>query len=204
MARKSPTLHGNAPDKSPVALLLIDVVNDLDFEGNEEIVKTAPAMATRLAALKRRANALKIPCVYVNDNFGKWRSDFDKQVEHCLHDDIPGRPLVELLRPDPEDYRILKPKHSGFFSTTLDLLLRHLESQTLILTGIAGDRCVLFTANDAYLRDYKLFVPADCCVSNSKRDNRQALELMRRVLSADTRDSEQLPLNDLAPRNPKR
>jgi nicotinamidase-related amidase len=197
MARKSPTLHGNAPDKCPVALLLIDVINDLAFEGNEEIVQTAPEMAQRVAVLKNRAKALRIPCVYVNDNFGRWRSDFEKQVEHCLNDDVPGRPLVELLRPEPEDYCILKPKHSGFFSTTLDLLLRHLESQTLILTGIAGDRCVLFTANDAYLRDYKLYVPADCCVSNSRRDNDQALELMKRVLAANTEPAHSLQLEKL-------
>lgn len=197
MARKSPNLHGNAPDKSPVALLLIDVINDLDFEGNEEIVKTAPKMAKKLAELKRRAKAAGIPCVYVNDNFGKWRSDFEKQVEHCLNDNVPGKPLVELLKPEKEDYCILKPKHSGFFSTTLDLLLRHLDTRSLILTGIAGDRCVLFTANDAFLRDYSLFVPEDCCVSNAGRDNEQALELMRRVLSADTTGSEDLKLEEM-------
>lgn len=198
MARKSATLHGNAPDKCAAALLLIDVINDLDFPGNEEIVGTAVGMARRIAALKKRAKAAGIPCVYVNDNFGKWKSDFERQVEHCMKDEAPGRRLVELLRPEREDYCILKPKHSGFFSTTLDLLLRHLESRRLILTGIAGDRCVLFTANDAYLRDYELFVPRDCCVSNLKKDNRQALELMGRVLGADTTESGKLDLKKLA------
>ncbi len=197
MAKTSEDLHGNAPDSCAVALLLIDVINKLDFPGNEEIVKEAPRMAERIAKLKKRARAAGVPCVYVNDNFGKWRSDFEGTVEACLRAEGVGRFLAETLRPEPEDYCVLKPKHSGFYSTTLDLLLRHLEAQTLIITGIAGDRCVLFTANDAYLRDYKLFVPKDCTVSNRTEDNCQALKLMERVLDADVRDSGKIQVGRL-------
>ena len=63
-----------------------------------------------------------------------------------------GRSLVEALKPEEDDYFVLKPKHSGFFSTTLDILLDYLQAKMLILTGIAGNNCVLFTANDAYMR----------------------------------------------------
>src|SRR6188472_90160 len=101
---------------------------------------------------------------------------------------------VELLRPEENDYFVLKPKHSGFFSTTLETLLRYLETQTLILTGIAGNFCVLFTANDAYMRDFNLFVPLDCTVSNSKKENDSALALMRKFLKADTRPSARISL----------
>lgn len=190
-------MHGSAPDSCPVALLLIDVINDLDFPGNEELLKEAPRMGKKIAALKSKARAAGIPVVYVNDNFGKWKSDFQATVEHCLSD-CPGKFLAEMLRPEQEDYFVMKPKHSGFYSTTLDLLLRHLEVKTLILTGIAGDRCVLFTANDAYLRDYELLVPRDCTVSNAKKDNQQALELMERILEADTRESTRIQLPSLA------
>ena len=106
--------------------------------------------------------------VYVNDNFGRWKSDFRRTVEHCAQHGR-GTEVVELLRPEENDYFVLKPKHSGFFSTTLETLLRYLETQTLILTGIAGNFCVLFTANDAYMRDFNLFVPLDCTYRTQKR-----------------------------------
>src|SRR5438046_2720222 len=152
MPAKNKDLHGNVPDASPVALLLIDVINDLEFENNQSLVRQSTRLAIRIAALKKRARAAGIPAIYVNDNFGKWQSDFQKQVDHCLRDGVCGQSLVERLKPEPDNYFVLKPKHSGFFSTTLDTVLRYLNAHTLILTGIAGDRCVLFTANDAFLR----------------------------------------------------
>lgn len=121
----------------------------------------------------------------MNDNFGRWRSDLTSLVEHARKG--KGRKLVELLRPDEDDYFVLKPKHSGFFSSTLETLLRYLGANTLIITGIAGNYCVLFTANDAYMRDYRLIVPADCTVSNKAAENRDALNLMRNYLRADIR-----------------
>ncbi len=200
MPTKNQDLHGNVPDECPVALLLIDVINDLEFEDNKALVKQAGRLATRIATLKKRARAAGIPSIYVNDNFGKWQSDFQKQVDHCLKDGVCGQVLVERLRPEPEDYFVLKPKHSGFYSTTLDTVLRYLGAHTLILTGIAGDRCVLFTANDAYLREFRVCVPSDCVLSNDARQNQQALKLMERVLEADIRPSSKLNLASLKKR----
>jgi len=117
MPAKNEDLHGNAPDKADVALLLIDVINDLDFPEGDQLLRHAQPMARQIAALKERARRAGVPVIYVNDNFGRWRSDFHVQVEHCLRDGVPGRPLAELLRPGKEDYFVLKPKHSGFFST---------------------------------------------------------------------------------------
>ena len=147
-------LHGSAPDKAEVALLLIDVINDLEFESGEKLLPQAIEMAKSIAKLKKRAKKSGIPVVYTNDNFGKWQSDLQRLVRHCLDDNVRGREIVELLQPEDDDYFVLKPKHSGFFSTTLDTLLRYLGAHTLILTGIATDICVLFTANDAYMRDF--------------------------------------------------
>lgn len=200
MAARNEDLHGNAPDKSPVALLLIDVINDLDFPGAEEMLEHALPMADRVVELKVRARRAGVPVVYVNDNFGRWRSDFNTQVEHCLREGCRGRPLAERLRPGEEDYFVLKPKHSGFFSTTLDLLLEYLGTRAVVLAGLAGDICVLFTANDAYMRDLAVVVPADCVASNSGESNRSALEQMERVLKADTRPSAELDLETLVAR----
>jgi nicotinamidase-related amidase len=190
-------LHGSAPDDAAVALLLIDVINYLEFDGGEALLTHAPPMAERLAALKRRAKHAGVPVVYVNDNFGRWQSDFAKLLDHCLGDGVRGRPLAARLRPEPEDYFVLKPKHSGFYSTTLDLLLRALKVKTLLLTGLTGDICVLFTANDAYMRDFRLVVPADCVASQDPEENRHALRHMRRVLKADIRPSTALDVQAL-------
>lgn len=189
MPARNPNLHGSAPDKSEVALLLIDVINDLDFPEANQLLRYAGPMARKVLRLKQRAKKAGVPVIYVNDNFGRWRSDFRRQVLHCLRKNSRGRELVSLLRPDEDDYFVLKPKHSGFFSTTLDTLLRYLGSKRLILTGIAGNFCVLFTANDAYMRDYDLIIPSDCTVSNTAAENREALTLMRKFLKADTRAS---------------
>ena len=204
MPAKNEDLHGNVPDKAEVALLLIDVINDLEFSSGPDLLKHALPMAERLAQLKRRAQAAGVPIVYVNDNFGRWQSDFNKLLDHCLEEDICGRPLAELLRPDKEDYFVLKPKHSGFFSTTLDILLDYLQVKILILTGLTGDICVLFTANDAYMRDFHLVIPEDCVASTDPEENRHALEHMRRVLKADTRPSTEINFAELKQRAQQR
>jgi nicotinamidase-related amidase len=189
---KNEDLHGSAPDKSDVALLLIDVINDLDFPEGDQLLHHALPMARQIAVLKKRARHAGVPVIYVNDNFGRWRSDFRAQVEHCLRDGGRGRPIVELLKPDEDDYFILKPKNSGFFSTALDTLLEYLGARTVVLTGLAGNNCVLFTANDCYMRDLSVVVPSDCVASNTEEDNRYALDQMRKMLKADTRRSTEI------------
>ena len=184
-----------APVTIPVAgtaLLLIDVINDLSFEGSEALVEQAEAMATRLSAFKRRAVAAGVPAIYINDNFGRWRSDFRHMVAHCTKRSSPGRLVSQRLRPTARDYFVLKPKHSGFFDTTLDTLLGALRVRRLILTGIAGNICVLFTANDAYMRELAIYAPADCIVSNTAVENDNALQQIGTVLKGEVAPSTQL------------
>jgi nicotinamidase-related amidase len=188
--RKNADLHGSAPDKSEIALLIVDVINDLDFPEAKQLARFIPALADQIARLKRRAKVAKVPVIYVNDNFGRWRSDLDALIEHCREG--KGRSLIEKLYPEQDDYFVLKPKHSGFFSSTLETLLRYLGVRHLIITGIAGNFCVLFTANDAYMRDYELAVPSDCVISNTAKENKEVLQLMQRYLNADTRPSQRI------------
>jgi nicotinamidase-related amidase len=186
------------------ALLLIDVINDMAFEGSEMLVAQADPMATRLARLKRRASAAGVPVIYVNDNFGQWRSDFRRTVAHCTAASSPGRVVSMRLRPSSKDYFVLKPKHSGFYDTTLDTLLDALQIQRVILAGIAGNICVLFTANDAYMRDLKIFAPADCIVSNTAAGNDHALRQIELVLKANIATSTQLDFRNGARRRQRR
>lgn len=183
---------GAAPDRSHIAILLIDVINDLDFPEAPQMLPSIKPLANSISDLLVRARTARIPIVYVNDNFGRWRSDFRAQVEYCMREESLGRELVEQLQPHDEDYFVLKPKHSGFYSTTLDTLLKLFGADTLVLCGIAANICVLFTANDAYMRDYHIIVPQDCIASNSKEITQHAIAQMRDVLKADTRASTQL------------
>jgi nicotinamidase-related amidase len=193
----NPDLHGNVPESSSIALLLIDVINDLEFEGSEALVAQAEPIARRIRELKRRAKAAGVPTIYVNDNFGRWQSDFRKVVEHCLEDNVRGEVMARILAPEDDDYFVLKPKHSAFFETTLDVLLSYLGAKTLILTGVAGNICILFSANDAYMRDFNLIVPADCVASNTEEENQHALDQMRKVLKADLTASTELTFDGL-------
>ena len=149
-------------------------------------------MAARLAAFKRRAVRAGVPVVYVNDNFGKWRSDFRQTVAHCTSPRSPGRRVSERLRPTERDYFVLKPKHSGFYDTTLETLLDDLRIRRVIVTGIAGNICVLFTANDAYMRGMQIYAPADCIVSNTPEDNVHALRQIQIVLKGHVEPSTRL------------
>jgi nicotinamidase-related amidase len=181
-----------------VALLLIDVINDLEFEGGADLVNPALTMAEPLAALKRRARSHGIPALYVNDNFGRWRSDFARLVRHCLEDGVRGEPVAARLAPAEDDYFVLKPKHSGFFSTTLDTLLAYLGAETLIVTGLTADSCVLFTAADAHMRDLNVVVPPDCVAARDEETKRRALALLDHTLGADLTPSAALDLKRFA------
>ena len=174
------------------ALLLIDVINDLMFRGAEHLIRQAEPMAVRLAALKRRAARAAVPVIYVNDNFGQWRSDFRQTVSHCTRPASPGRIVSARLRPTARDYFVLKPRHSGFHQTTLGTLLRDLRTRRVIVSGIAGNICVLFTANDAYMRGLRILAPADCIVSNTVEDNDAALRQIKVVLKGSLTASDRL------------
>ena len=189
-------------EKSAVALLLVDVINDMEFEPKEagrRLCRHFEPVAERLVGFKARCREAGVPVVYVNDNFGRWKSDFKAVVEHCCDEGRCGAGVSRLLRPEEGgagegDYFVLKPRHSGFFHTSLELLLEHLEVRTLVVTGVAGNNCVLFTANDAYLRGYRVVVPEDGLADEEEADTARALEQMRKVLKADTTPLDKLDL----------
>lgn len=179
---------------SQPVLLIIDMVNTFDFEGGARLARAAAEAARRIATLRRRWHGAGAPVVYVNDNFMRWQADFRELVAVCMHDGMPGAGIARQLQPGPDDYFVLKPKHSGFFGTTLETLLRFIGARTLVLTGLTTEMCVLFTAMDAYMRDYALLVPGDCCAAASAARHWQALDYPQQVLKADTRPAAELPL----------
>jgi nicotinamidase-related amidase len=196
-------LHGNAPDCSEVVLLLVDVINDLDFPQNGRLVRESQKLSTCIARLKDRCKRASIPTIYVNDNFGKWRSEFSEVVRHCLRPDAPGRSMVEALLPEQHDYVVLKPKHSAFYATPLDTLLEYIGVKNVILAGITTNACVMITAGDIHVRDLGLFVPSDCVAALTEEGQIKALEFMKTNFGADTTPAEQLDLNALSRAEPR-
>jgi len=168
------------------ALLLIDFINTLDFDGGDDLARRAVAAARHTRRLKRQARAEDIPTIYVNDHFGDWSANFGAVLHRCERSRLGGE-LTALVRPMRGDLSILKPRHSAFYGTPLEFLLDELEVDSLILTGVQAHICILFSAHDAYLRRYRLWVPAECVASEAASDERTALAHMAAVTSAETR-----------------
>jgi len=187
--------------QSPTALLLIDVINHFEYPDSDKLLAEALPVAPRIAELKRRARASGLPVIYVNDNFGQWRSDASKVLAYCLRPEAPSTRFVEQLRPDDEDYFVLKPMHSGFYQTPLELLLKHLDINTLILTGIATNSCIQYTAHDAKMRNFRIFVPPDCSAARTREEHDQAIRHMQSMASADITPSDQLDIDSLSMAN---
>jgi nicotinamidase-related amidase len=195
-----------APERAPLAaerasggmaLLIVDMISTWDFPDADSLAAGAVAIAPRIAALKKRCARAGVPTVYVNDNHGHWRSDFRDLVARSADEggpEGPGAAIAAHLRPDAEDYSVLKPKHSAFFATPLDLLLRHLRVSRLILTGVATDQCIVMSALDARMRDYEVVVPEDGVAAQTTRRNARALEYLVDVQRMKTMPSSRIRL----------
>lgn len=163
------------------------MVNCFDFEGGEQLQAKAAAAAAVIAGLRDQIDAAGLPTIYVNDNFGEWHSEKSHLVERARSEMGPL-----MIEPRESDFFIIKPKFSGFYATNLPVLLPKLGVSRLILTGIAADICVLFTAADAHMRDYSLWVPEDTVAALDNERTAWALSMMRESMGAETRPCAQL------------
>jgi nicotinamidase-related amidase len=170
---------------SGTALVILDLLTDFDFPNGKQILRAAAHIVPYVAALRERAHRARVPVVYVNDDPLHWKSDRQRLLSRCLREGSLGRHLVEVLMPRPSEPVIFKPKHSGFYSTSLDAYLEHRRIRRVILTGLTSHQCVLFTAMDAYVRGYDLIVPRDCIGAPKQRLTTQALHILRDSLNAE-------------------
>ncbi|NDV93111.1 isochorismatase family protein [Alteromonas sp. 345S023] len=184
------------PDKSKVVLIIIDMINDLEFEDGDKMLPFALEAAHNIAEFKELLQQKSIPTIYVNDNFGKWRSDFRQLVKHVLEDNVRGEAVAKILQPIDDDYFVIKARHSGFFGTTLETLLQHLGAETLILSGLTADMCVQFTAQDAHMRQFNVIVPPDLVVCANQNTKRIALSQMAETCKAETPLSSNINLEE--------
>jgi nicotinamidase-related amidase len=177
------------PQRSATALLILDMFSDFRFPDGPQVLRAARRIAPRIRKLCGRARAAGIAVLYVNDNLGKWRSDMPGIVERCGASGAKGRDIAAALTPHADDYLLLKPRHSAFYATPLEALLQHFRTRRLVLTGMSSHQCVLFTANDAHVRNFELVVPRDCIAAPTPAHTRFAVKYFESVLSADVRPS---------------
>jgi nicotinamidase-related amidase len=180
--------------RAGTALVIIDMISAWDYPQGDHMLRSALRIGPAIARLKQRCARLSVPVIYANDNAGHWRSDIRQLV--ALSESVGGTAtaLTQLLAPALEDYVMLKPKHSAFFATPLDLLLQHIGVTHLILAGVSSDACVLATALDARMRDYELVVPRDCIGSLTPRRTAASLTYFRQVLQVPTTTSSRIRL----------
>ncbi len=189
---KVATMHDSDLPKSALAMLLVDFINPLDFPGAEDLAEPAVAAARSASKLARWARSHDIPVIYANDNFGSWRSNFDAMVGRLIKSSGAGATLVRLLRPRRGDLTVLKPMHSAFYGTPLDIILDKMGTRSIILTGLAADICIQLTAADAFLRDIKVHVPNDCTASETLCKKEAALGYMKEILKCQVRSSSEI------------
>jgi nicotinamidase-related amidase len=189
MASSPPTRLLKAPTlpKSERVLILVDFINPLDFPGAEDLAEPALAAARATAGLKASLEQQGVPTIYANDNYGVWQSDFHSLVSSCLGIEGPAGEIARLLYPQADDITILKPRHSAFFGSPLELLLTEMEARELVICGLATDICVQLTAMDAFLREYAIWVPSDCTAAESTQAWKASITYMAEILRCDTR-----------------
>jgi len=183
MARKAKA-PGLEVERSSTVLLILDMLSRFDFPDGLATARAATKIAPRIAKLRERARQARITVIFANDNPGRWRSNSAELLRAVGAADSRGRRVIEMLRPEESDYLVLKPRHSAFYATPLDVILESIGAKTLVLTGVSSHQCVLFTANDAHVRSFELVVPSDCIGAPAAAQTRLALSYLRKALSA--------------------
>jgi nicotinamidase-related amidase len=191
-------MHGMPRDHSLSVLVVLDMISDFRFPDGARVARAARKIAPQIAALKKRAEQAGLATVYVNDYPGRWRSDGAELVRRSLEG--RGADIVQQLRPSSSDYFVLKPRHSAFYGTPFEVLVNHLATRRLILTGVSSHQCVLFTATDAHVRNLDLVIPSDCVAGPSATDTRFALRYFESVLGARVAPSHSLKMSVLSQR----
>lgn len=164
-------------------VLFVDIINDFNFNGGDKLLANTKEILPHLISLRTFAIENQLPIIYVNDHYGIWQADFQKIIDHCYNDQ--NKEIITSIQPSNHDYFLIKPQHSAFFQTPLQSLLSELGRDHLIMAGIAGDICILFTAKDAYMYGYHMHIPKNCMASEEKDNNDYALYLLHSVMKAD-------------------
>lgn len=182
-----------ASEASPQALLIVDMISNWDFPDAESIVPFAERIAPRIAELQARCRRNGVPIIFANDNHGRWRSDFRSLVDASLTSDRGAR-ITAQIQPQETDYFVLKPMHSAFFATPLELLLADLNTKEVLVAGISTDQCVVVTVAEARMRGLDVRVLADCTATQSAARHKRALLHLVEALRVETPEASEVKL----------
>jgi nicotinamidase-related amidase len=166
-----------------LAVIVVDVLNPYEHEDADQLAVHAACALEPIATLVAAAVDAEAELVYVNDNYGDFTATRDDIVRRALEGRHPE--LVEPIVPSREIDFLQKVRHSAFYSTALDHLLRRREVRTLVLAGQVTEQCVLYTALDAYVRHYEIRVAGDAVVPLDPQLGDAALTMMRRNMRVD-------------------
>ncbi len=170
-------------ERSKTALVVVDVLNPYDHEDADVLARSMAAVVEPIVALVDRARDEDHPVVYVNDNYGHWNSSSQKLLDAALAGSHPE--LVEPLSP-PEDAKfVIKARHSIFYETPLEYLLRQFEIERIMLCGQVTEQCILYSALDAYVRHFEVAIPTDAVAHIDADLAGAALQMMGRNMRAD-------------------
>ncbi len=173
----------SAAPSSSTALVIVDVLNPYEHEDSELLAESMAQVVSPIAGLVERARDDDQPVIYVNDNYGNWNSSSQKLLDAALDGRHPE--LVEPLRPPEDALFVIKARHSAFYETPLEYLLRQLDVQRIMLCGQVTEQCILYSALDAYVRHIRVAVPSDGVAYIDRELHDAALEMMRRNMRAD-------------------
>jgi nicotinamidase-related amidase len=162
----------------PTALVVTDMLSTYRHEDAERLAPSArhalPALVEQIATSRSQ----EIPVIFVNDNYGDWNTSAEKLFEKALAGAHPE--LVEPLLPEPDDALIIKARHSAFYTTPLEYLLRQSEVERVLLAGQVTEQCILYSALDAYVRHFEVAVARDAVAHIEEHLAAAALEMIER------------------------
>ncbi|MGW2035840.1 cysteine hydrolase family protein [Streptomyces sp. NPDC001811] len=175
---------------SKTALIVIDMINTYDHKDADQLIRSVEPVVPVLTDLLGRARGRGVPVIYVNDNFGEWRSHHGELLERALA--TPHAHLVQPVKPDADSLFVLKARHSIFFETPLHYLLQQQGIDRLVLTGQVTEQCVLYSALDAHIRHFDVIVPQDAVAHIHEDLAQAALRMMERNMGARVCESREL------------
>lgn len=164
------------------ALIVIDMINTYDHPDAERLIPSVREALPRIVRLLERARTESVPVIYVNDNFGEWRSHHGEILATALKG--PNSELVRPVQPDEDALFVVKARHSIFYETPLAYLLSQLEVDHVVLSGQVTEQCVLYSALDAHIRHLRVTIPDDCVAHIHKDLSQAALLMMERNMCA--------------------
>ncbi|MFJ7905243.1 isochorismatase family cysteine hydrolase [Streptomyces sp. NPDC096198] len=179
------------------ALIVIDMLNTYDHKDAEALVTSVRKALPGIRTLIGRARASDSPVIYVNDNFGQWRSHHGELLQAALAGH--HRDLVEPIVPDEDSLFIVKARHSIFFETPLAYLLGQLGIERLVLCGQVTEQCVLYSALDAHIRHFEVIVPPDGLAHIDPALADAALQMMQRNMAATVCATDDITLDATPP-----